>query len=251
MSFRNLSLSIECVLAINEVAAKDMWLLLSSARSDVLRPDLLCELYGCSLAIRDVDDALAAESKPYFTVEFENGSLDYGPLGAYGISRLQISSIVESVEDASKWMAPILTSPFFVQGRLFDDDYEFLQNATDPLEFRARSLEYRHLPMKSNRLPPPLERLVIDTSSNPGRRALRRGYIEAVGSPMWLTSRILSEFDIADSELRSNEWLGSELLPSGVWKIAVRNSPFDSSTGEQGRLQDRLRDFLFGRKESS
>jgi hypothetical protein len=27
---------------------------------------------------------------------------------------------------------------------------------------------------------------VVDTSKNPGRRVLREGFIEAIGSPMWL-----------------------------------------------------------------
>lgn len=66
------------------------------------------------------------------------------------------------------------------------DDY--WQNAQDPILFEAAGLDCSNLSRVSNGLPPPLEMEVIDISSNPGRRTMRVGYIEAVGSVMYVSS---------------------------------------------------------------
>jgi hypothetical protein len=92
---------------------------------------------------------------------------------------------------------------------------------------------------------PPLEQMEIDTSANPGRRELRKGLIEAVGCPMWLSSEFLERTRLSLSELQSQRWLSAERLASGVFKLSVQGSPFRSADGEQGSLQDKVRDFVF------
>lgn len=238
-------LGLECAFEIERVAAMDMWLLLSSTRPDILHPDLVCDLYGSALPVREIANRLVSDNKQNFTVEVEGGHFDYGPLGAYGFSRLQISKCIESTEDASRWMEALVLLQAFLQGRLYDEEYEFWQNAKDPLEYEARNRPYDHLPRKSNGLPPPLEQMEIDTSANPGRRELHKGFIEAVGSPMWLSAALLELVDVSESDLRYQNWLRTERLPCGVWKLDVQGSPFTSGEGKQAQLQDRLRNFLF------
>ena len=240
-----MTFELECALKIEGVAAKDVWQLLSSARPEILRPDLVCDLYGSTYRVEEIASKIAAEKMQYFTVEFDNGYFHFSPLGSYGIALLQIARCIESSDDVSRWMGVLIALPAFIQGRLYDDEYEFWQNARDPLEYEARSQPYAHLPMRSNGLPPPLEQMEIDTSANPGRRRLQSGFIEAVGSPMWLSREFLKRVDVSESDLRSQDWLHAELLPSKVWKLSVQEFPFTSSEGEQARLQDKLRDFLF------
>ena len=84
------------------------------------------------------------------------------------------------------WVSPFLDELGFVQAWVSDVEYDHGQNASDPIEYTAVGRDYSHLPLKSNGLPFPLEQQVIDTSANPGRWTMRIGYIEAIGSTMWL-----------------------------------------------------------------
>lgn len=58
---------------------------------------------------------------------------------------------------------------------LADLQYDFWQNAHDPLQYTARNRTFDHLPKKANGLPYPLQQTITDTSSNPGRHVLRKG----------------------------------------------------------------------------
>jgi hypothetical protein len=149
------ALKLECAFKIEQPSALNMWLHLLAERPDVLRPNLLCSLYGSTHRVGDVASALAAQEKQFFVVEFERGYFHFSPLGAYGIALLQIAKCVESTADSDRWMDAIVPLPSFLQGRLYDEDYDFWQNAKDPLEYQARSQPYGHLPTRSNRLPPP------------------------------------------------------------------------------------------------
>ncbi len=240
-----MTLKLECAFEIGQPSALNMWLHLLAERPDVLRSNLLCSLYGSTHLIGDVASALAAQEKQSFVVEFERGYVHFSPLRAYGIALLQIAKCVDSNADADRWMDAIVPLSSFLQGRLYDEDYDFWQNARDPLEYQARSQPYGHLPTRSNGLPPPLEQLEIDTSANPGRRELRKGLIEAVGCPMWLSSEFLKRMMLPESELQLQRWLNVERLACGAFKLSVQGSPFRSADGEQGSLQDKVRDFVF------
>lgn len=103
----------------------------------------------------------------------------------------QIVLTVEELEPGSSrswdaWVSPFLGDTRFVQAWITDAEYDFWQNASQILEYEAVGKPFRHLPLISNGLPPPLQGQNIDTSSNPGRTIIRQGYIEAVGSKMWL-----------------------------------------------------------------
>jgi hypothetical protein len=239
------ALKLECAFNIGEPSALNMWLHLLAARPDVLQPSLRCDLYGSALRVGEVARAIATGKKQFFTVEIERAYFHFSPLGAYGFALLQIARCIESTADADRWMGALVALPSFLHGRLYDEDYDFWQNARDPLEYQARNQPYGHLPTRSNGLPPPLEKMEIDISANPGRRELRKGLIEAVGSPMWLSSEFLRRMGLSEPELQSQRWLNAERLASGVMKLSVQGSPFHSANGEQGSLQDKVRDFVF------
>lgn len=99
--------------------------------------------------------------------------------------------------------------------------------------------------MKSNGLPFPLEQQIIDTSQNPGRRILRDGFVEAVGSVMWLGEQFWPLTGASKQTVLAAEWLECEQLANGVLRIQVADAPFRTAEGASGALQDRLRSLLF------
>jgi hypothetical protein len=117
--------------------------------------------------------------------------------------------------DETSWS----TDKAFRNARLFDEEYDFWQNAEDPLQYEVRGRSYKGLPMRPNGLPPPVEQLVIDTSRNPGRRVLRDGFIEAVGCPMWLGEGFWSITGANREAICAERWLRCETRPGNVVRL--------------------------------
>jgi len=101
------------------------------------------------------------------------------------------------------------------------------------------------LPTRSNGLPPPLARMEIDTSHNPGRRVLRQGFVEAVGSPMWFGAPFWPLVGRRPEEVCGLPWLKCRSRGNDVIRIDVVDAPFASSEGEDAALQDRLRQAFY------
>ncbi|MDN2672280.1 hypothetical protein OX459_12830 [Janthinobacterium sp. SUN026] len=76
---------------------------------------------------------------------------------------------------------------FFVQAWVSNAEFNFWQNQTDVDLFVKKGVSQSDLKIISNGLPPPLDISIVDISSNPGRRILRDGYVEAIGRKMWLS----------------------------------------------------------------
>lgn len=143
------------------------------------------------------------------------------------------------------WVANFLPAKEFVQAWTSNVDYDRWQNATDPLQYEAAGRSYDDLPMKSNELPPPLEQMEIDISANPARHILRPGYVEAIGSTMWL-GPLFWEHVGSDRKdiLLSDSRFTVQSFPAGIIKLIVSDSCFrDYSTKD---IQSSLREILFG-----
>ena len=143
-------------------------------------------------------------------------------------------------------IGPILGVEGFIQAWVSDVEYDFWQNATDPLEYECVGRPLSGLPMKSNGLPPPLDQMEIDTSGNPGRNVLRQGYIEAIGSTMWLGNLFWERVGVdrfaSISLLESQEFKVYEC--GRLLKVVTSDKVFsDDSTLEKQRA---LRQILFG-----
>lgn len=154
----------------------------------------------------------------------------------------------ESHSDTSleEEVGPIPSVEGFIQAWVSEVEYDFWQNATDPLEYECVGRPLSGLPMKSNGLPPPLDEMEIDTSGNPGRNVLRQGYIEAIGSTMWLGNPFWERAGVdrfASISLLESE--GFEVFECGRFcKVVTSDKVFsDDSTLEKQRA---LRRILFG-----
>jgi hypothetical protein len=126
-----------------------------------------------------------------------------------------------------------------------DAEYDHWQNADDPLQYTAVGKPYAHLPMKSNCLPRPLEQSIIDTSANPGRWCFHDGYIEAVGSMMWLGNPFWSLTGAKQQRVQNTPWLQTVQTAPSVLKIQAAEHCFTTADGTIGELQSKLRSLLF------
>lgn len=143
-------------------------------------------------------------------------------------------------------IGPILSVEGFIQAWVSDLEYDFWQNATDPLEYECVGRPLSGLPMKSNGLPPPLDQMEIDTSGNPGRNVLRQGYIEAIGSTMWLGNLFWERVGVDRfASISLLESQGFKVYDCGeFFKVVTSDEVFsDGSTLEK---QCALRRILFG-----
>lgn len=141
---------------------------------------------------------------------------------------------------------PILNVEGFIQAWVSDVEYDFWQNATDPLEYECVGRPLSGLPMKSNGLPPPLDQMEIDTSGNPGRNVLRQGYIEAIGSTMWLGNLFWERAGVDRfASISLLESQGFKVYECGKFIKVITSDKvfFDGSTLEKQRA---LRQILFG-----
>lgn len=86
---------------------------------------------------------------------------------------------------------------------------------------------------------------IVDTSRNPGRSVLRTGYIESVGSTMWLGSAFWQALNRAQPDWSAIPGLHVEPVADTV-AIRAFSEPFTSSEGEQGEIQVAMRRAIFG-----
>ena len=146
-----------------------------------------------------------------------------------------------------QWAAPFIGSRNFVMGYVVDSQYDFWQNAYDPIQYEARHRPFNHLPMKSNGLPYPLEKMIIDTSQNPGRRTLRNGYHEAVASVMWLGETFWHLTGADRKEIERSGWLQVAHPLAEVIRIQAAEEYFRTPDSASGEIQKKLRSVLFPR----
>lgn len=144
----------------------------------------------------------------------------------------------------TSWIRAVSEAFGLTTARLHNREYDYWQNADDPLEYETASRDMNGLPMRSNDLPPPLNKMLVDTSRNPGRRVLRQGYVEAIGHRMWLGPAYFARVPRADRDAIVNAgWLQVTERENGILEVVASDEPFtDDSTAD---IQDRLRRLLF------
>ncbi len=225
-----------------------VWTALQGSHPNLLTGSRVCWCYETKCTLDDIVSEIARRGKPHFGIAFNENSLPeiaYGHVRNHSLSRIDISGVVDDIEDSQSWVEPFLLQPNVRHAWMFDVEYQYWQNATDPQEYTAVGRSYAGLPMKSNGLPIPLEQQVIDTSQNPGRRVLRDGYVEAVGAVMWLGEQFWPLTGASKQDVLAADWLQCEQFPQDVLRIQAADVPFTTAEGASGDLQDKLRSLLF------
>ena len=239
-------LDLEAVIEYQGAPAAQVWDSLVGTHPTLIQPDAECDLYGTRMLASRVSAAIRRARRPDFYVEFSSDSLRYAAVGNHDLSFVEVGGWVTDDDDASNWLAPLLSMSCFVQARVYDKEYEFWQNASDPLQYevRGRSLEGVKTFMNQN-----LNYVFVDTSTNPGRRVLREGYIEALGHLMWLSPKFWEKVGRSISVVESSGLCSSISKLGDVDVLRFADKPFTSSKGEEGMFQDRLRALLFPQSE--
>lgn len=240
---------VDIILEFMSVEATVVWRLLQGSHADILSGSRTCDLDGDGRSkMADLVDRIGESGRPSFGLSFEQKTpwdISYCHVRNYDHSLVSIPRIVSDVEDAWRWVAPFTSFGGFREAWVYDSDFDHWQNADDPIEYLGEDRSCEGLPMKPNGLPYPLEGMIIDTSRNPGRRVLRRGYVEAVGAVMWLGEQFWRVTGTRKADVVAQHWLWCEELPSGVLRVQVSEDMFTAAGGTEGDKQDRLRALLF------
>ena len=181
-----MTFGIECVLRYKCFAqAADLWSRIAATHPALA--DQHVYLYDEG-RIRFADVQASMQQKPMddFSVEFASGEIFFAQVANHRLARLEFAGVVNSVADADSWLSALLHEPDFIQARIYAQDYDHWQNATNPIVYESAGRSISGLKLISNGLSYPLAGQAIDISGNPGRSILRSGYIESVGSVMWL-----------------------------------------------------------------
>jgi hypothetical protein len=233
---------IELIFAMDSLAADDAANRLIGALH--LR-DKSVTLYEEPMPSQAAIGRIAMDGKPSFKIGAGALSIHFSTMRAF-----QLQSVTVSMGEPcplAAWqevVGSLLGCEGFVQACLVNSDYSFWQNAADPLQYQVAGRSMAGLPMISNGLPAPLQKLVVDTSGNPGRRSLKGGYVEMVGHVMWFGSRFwaLRGASRRDSLLACPDFRTSEMR-HGVLRVVAAERPFADESSKP--TQDRLRRLLF------
>lgn len=203
------------------------------------------ELYEAPADLAEVWPRLKKAGRKTFNLVGRGFMFHLGSVRNFQLDFLGIKSAGEQQLTWDKWASRFIGNPNFVMAWVADAEYEFWQNAEDPLEYTSRARPHEHLPRKSNGLPPPLEQTIVDISANAGRRLLRMGYYEVVGAVMWLGEPFwqLTGADRARVN-QAQEFRVASLLPT-VIRLEAAAKCFTTDEGRAGELQLRLRSLLF------
>jgi len=178
-------------------------------------------------------------------LETDDFYFQYGVAGAYNhgfvLIREKMAGVISDWDEISSAFCQLNG---FVQGWMSDVEYNYWQNAKDLMLYELDGKDFSHLPLKSNGLPPPLEESEVDISQNPGRSILKEGYVESVGSVMWLSDLFWERVkSTRDSLAGEAQWLSIEDFCEGVVKIQVKGQEFISE--RTAEAQNNLRSALY------
>jgi hypothetical protein len=203
-------------------------------------------LHNESVHLTSLPSKLEKSNRNTFNLIGQGFEFLLGSVRHYHLDFLQIKSANAPSRPWDEWVGEFSTNPNFVMAWVVDSEYDYWQNAEDPLQYTSVGKSYAHLPMKSNRQPYPVEKEIIDTSINPGRWCFRDGYIEAVGSVMWLGAPFWQLTDADQKRVANTPWLQVQEPAPAVMRIQAAKQCFTTPDNSSGELQARLRSFLFG-----
>jgi len=200
-------------------------------------------LFGENIHLADVLLRLKDRKNRGFSITGHDLEFVFAPVPNFELNLFMVGSHTGTSWD--EWAADLIGTLDFVMAWVADAEYEFWQNAENLSEYTTRGKSHEALPKKSNGLPAPLERTIVDTTDNPGRRVLRIGYIEAVGRTMWLGERFWQLTGASKLDLKSAFWLRvSQPLPT-ITKLQTVDETFVRADGPSGETQRELRSLLF------
>lgn len=238
-------LSVQIVMAFMGVSTDKVWDMLQNGHDGLLSGSAKCILSGTECALDGVKACLQKVELGHFGITVNDMEFHYSHIRKFDHSLVWIRRAVQDSDDAWLWIRPFASTTAFRQAWIYDDEYNYWQNAQNPLEYTAKGKSCAGLTLKSNGLPPPLEQMVIDTSENPGRRVLRHGYVETVASVMWLGNQFWNVTGIDKKQVLDNGLVRAHVINDDVIRLQCHALPFSTAAGDSGTIQEKLRSLLF------
>jgi hypothetical protein len=179
-----------------------------------------------------------------FNIQAGDWDIHAASIASMSVNVFYIENMASAL-DSDWWVAEVAANIPMKQALLVSSDYNYWQNADSLLEYESAGKSWRHLPTKSNGLPFPLEQTVIDTSGNPGRFTFKEGYVEAIGSVMWLSEGFLRQVNSSVERITALSWVKVLPFANGLWRVQSADEPFSSDQGESAARQNALRSALY------
>ena len=201
---------------------------------------------GESKDYAEIYEQIKNEGVQGFHLRIGDAEISFGKLISkhFKCSVLTLKNVFYKDDDVEMQLVGVFCKAGFVQARLYDAEYDYWQNAYTISSYTHCGKSTETLPIISNGLPSPLERKIIDISSNPGRREYGDEFVSAVGSVMWLSERFWVLTGVSKEDVINASIVKSATLNS-VTKIVVAEAVFESDKGREAELQNSLRNLLF------
>ncbi|MGC4050224.1 MAG: hypothetical protein QM757_12640 [Paludibaculum sp.] len=215
------------------------------ARRFMLHSDSKVASYGEARLFGDIRKRIVGKVGRPFQIETSQATINCQVMRNHQLQQVVLKGPDISPSDLTGFS--FLERAGFVMSWIAATDYDYWQNAQESILFEAAGLDCSMLPRVSNGLPPPLEMEVIDISSNPGRRTMRVGYVEAVGSLMYVSNDFarLTGFDLEAAP--SFPTIEAERVLPNVVRLKAADALFTCDEGFSRAQQMKLRQFLYPR----
>jgi hypothetical protein len=234
---------LELVFQLESIKPAEVLQILSSQLSKRCSEDYKVNFSDKVISLGEINTAFVKSQKVNFNLETEEIRIDVVSITNYKQILISIEEKLNQHINCNDWVYDFLNVKGFVQAWVCDIDYNYWQNAYDPIQYAASGRSYDSLPLKSNGLPFPLEQMVIDVSANVAKREIKVGYVEAIGCPMWL-GELFWKYSVNSKEFLIEKLKDRISLLNNVVCISMVGRLFeDNSTLEEQKL---LRKLLYG-----
>jgi hypothetical protein len=234
--------ALEIIFELDGLSAQTAWEVILGL--GILAPSSAVKLYDQSMYASEILGVLQESGKAHFDVQAEGCRFHFCPVTDFDHCLLEFhKSLGVSIDEQKRWIDKF-ASHSLISGRCYDTEYEHWQNAEDPIEYTTENRSYSHLRTYRE---PIFGDERIDISDLPGRRIVRKGYVEAIGSTMWVTERLSAKTGADLNKLRTYPWCKCETVFADVIRVHVMAKCFSAADGPQGRTQNMLREALFPR----
>lgn len=200
------------------------------------------KFYGKNILPGKISDILRESREAHFSYSNSLFDVHYASVWRFNLSFISICFDDGEVGDLFCRNPHFIKLDSFRSLRFFGYDYEYWQNANDPIEYEAHNKSMEGINAYHDEA---LNHTYIDTSANPGRRVLRDGYIEAVGHEMWFGKSFWEATGSSLAKLLETIDCAAEEIGENVHKIKFQAKPFTLSSGDEAKLQHEIRDILF------
>jgi hypothetical protein len=212
---------------------------LLNAFTEHFSADIMVEYYDKPCKLGDVPKRVKSSKRTAFQFVLEGIEVHFGSLPAYKHSFITIADTKSQIKDWRLFINALCPRQDFFLARKYEHLYDFWQNTTDVRGVVDAGLPIEDLRFIRNEM---FNVEMIDINANPGRRVLQIGYVEAIGSEMWLGPNYFAHFPGVKSRLPAG-WIAEE--NNNFLHIVAFPEVFTQPTGEQRLIQEALRAAIF------